>query len=113
MRVLLAVLAASPSGDQVNIGLLAQYGVLGVFAAMLVVFARVSYKRETDRSDRLENEVQRLNSLIQEKVIPALSSATRAVEESQDLLSAMTRERVELHSDYRRRPRRNDEETAG
>lgn len=80
------------SGD-VNLAVLSQYGVLGVFAAMLVVFARISYKRETDRSDRLEEDNKRLNGLIQDRVIPAVTSATRAVEECVELLNAVQRER--------------------
>lgn len=83
-------LAAS---SEVNLAVLSQYGVLGVFAAMLVVFARISYKRETDRSDRLEEDNRRLNGLIQDRVIPAVTSATRAVEECVELLNAMQRER--------------------
>lgn len=76
-----------------DVGTLAQYGVLGIFAVLLILFAKISYKRETDRSDRLEAEVQRLNEAIQERVIPALSSATRAIEESVELLNAIQRER--------------------
>lgn len=86
-----AVLAASSGSSDLSV--LGQYGVLGVFAAMLVVFARVSYKRETDRADRLEQDNKRLNETIQDRVIPALLSATRAVEESGELLNAMQRER--------------------
>lgn len=80
-------LAAESGG--VDLGVLAQYGVLGVFAILLILFARISYKRETDRSDRLEAEVKRLNDLIQEKAIPALMSATGAVEESAAMMRAM------------------------
>jgi hypothetical protein len=75
-----------------DLGVLAQYGVLGVFAVLLIVFAKVSYRRETDRSDRLEQEVVRLNNLIIERVIPALSSATNVVEDATELLRAMQRE---------------------
>ena len=63
-----------------------QYGVLGIVVALLIPFARMAYKRETDRADRLESEVLRLNQLLQDRVIPALLAATRAVEQSQELL---------------------------
>ena len=85
-------LAESAPTQEVDLGVLAQYGVLGVFAILLILFARVSYKRETDRSDRLEAEVVRLNNLIIDKVIPALSSATNAVEDATELLRSMQRE---------------------
>lgn len=83
------VLAAA-EGD---LGVLAQYGVLGAFALLLVLFARTSYKRETDRSDRLETENTRLNTSIQEKVIPALVAATAALEQAAQLIHDIERER--------------------
>lgn len=85
------VLEAAEASPEISV--FAQYGVLGVFALMLVVFARTAYKRETDRSDRLEQEVLRLNAAIQERFIPTLLSATSAVEESTALLRDLQRER--------------------
>ena len=87
---------AAESGGIGDLGVLAQYGVLGVFAILLILFAKISYKRETERSDRLEAEVVRLNNLIIERVIPALSSATGVVQDATELLRSMQRER-ELH----------------
>jgi hypothetical protein len=92
LRPLVNVIAAE-AGAEPNLGLLAQYGVLGLVAMLLIIFARVSYKRETDRSDRLETEVVRLNNMIIEKVIPALSSATGAIQDATELLRAVQRER--------------------
>jgi hypothetical protein len=96
-----------------DMGVLAQYGVLGVFAILLIVFAKVSYKREVDRADRLEQEVVRLNNLIIERVIPALSSATNIVEDATELLRSMQRERELAHIQDRVGPptrRRNETE---
>lgn len=93
--------ASLAAGDSVNVSILTQYGVLGIFAAMLVAFARISYKRETDRADRLEADNKGLNETIQERVIPALLSATRAIEESGELLNAMQREREVTQSSRR------------
>lgn len=84
---------AEAAADPVNLGILAQYGVLGLVAAGLFVFAKISYKRETERADRLEAEVTRLNNLIINRVIPALTSAAQAVEEATILLRDMQRER--------------------
>ncbi len=84
---------SSGGGGVGDLGVLAQYGVLGVFAVLLILFAKISYKRETERSDRLEQEVVRLNNLIIERVIPALSSATNVVEDATELLRAVQRER--------------------
>lgn len=84
---------AADSGGAGDMGVLAQYGVLGIFAILLILFAKTSYKRETDRADRLEQEVLRLNNLIIERVIPALTSATNAVEDATELLRSVQRER--------------------
>lgn len=81
------------AAESVDFSVFAQYGVLGIFAAMLVWFAKGAHQRERDRADRLEDENRRLNTTIQDRVIPALTSATRAAEEAGELLNAMQRER--------------------
>jgi hypothetical protein len=93
---------------------LVQYGVLGVLVIILIPFVKWLIKRETDRADRgeaevkrlnqvihetvipmgketeradrMEAEVNRLNSLILEKVLPAVLEANRAVTESNRLI---------------------------
>jgi hypothetical protein len=89
-------LAADIPSDPVNLAILTQYGILGIVAAGLFVFSKSSYKRETDRSDRLEAEVNRLNNVIIERdnmiidrAIPALTSAAQAVEQATRLLREM------------------------
>jgi len=72
---------------------LVQYGAIGIILVLLVTVSRSLIKREQDRADRLDLEVTRLNSLIQEKTIPALLSATQAVQASQALLQSMQYER--------------------
>ena len=49
-----ALADAAPPGTDLSI--FAQYGVLGVFVIILVVYARTSVKREIERADRLEAE---------------------------------------------------------
>lgn len=94
-----------------GLGVLAQYGALGVIAALLVVFARTAIKRDADRSeaawrreveraDRLEAEVNRLNNSIQEKAIPALLAGATAINECTQMLREMQRQR---RDDYSRR----------
>lgn len=84
--------AADASGDP-NLGLLAQYGILGLVAGGLIWFAKFMVGRETARADRLEAEVIRLNGLIVDRVIPALTSSAGAVEDATELLRAFQRER--------------------
>lgn len=70
-----------------------QYGVLGLAVAGLAVFARQAYNREAARADRLEQENQRLNQLIQDKHIPALESSTTATREMTEYLRVLAREK--------------------
>jgi len=92
-----------------------QYGAIGIFLILLVMFARSAIQRERDqadkavaqeraRADRIEAENVRLNALLLDRVIPALTSATRAAEESADLLQALHRERelIQLLQQQRR-----------
>ncbi len=93
-----------------DVAMFAQYGVLGVFAAILLWFARGSVQRERERADRLEAENLRLNQAIQERVIPALTAASRAAEEATALLAAMQRERELMRlAEQRRSPPREDD----
>jgi hypothetical protein len=84
------IYAADSSTD---FSVFAQYGVLGVIAVILIWFAKSAHQRERDRADRMEAENKRLNELVLERVIPALTSATHAIEESGELLNAIQRER--------------------
>jgi hypothetical protein len=86
---------------------LAQYGAIGVMLLVLGLFAKTLISREQLRSDRLESEVNRLNTLIQEKTIPALVSATQAIQASQQLLQAVQYQR---DVDQRAREQRTDRE---
>lgn len=89
----LQFLAAESGGGSVDLTVFAQYGPLGIIAALLIWFAKGAHQRERDRADRMEAENKRLNELILDQVIPALTSATRAAEESAELLNALQRER--------------------
>lgn len=65
---------------------LAQYGVLGILGAALLWFAYRAYQREVTRADRLESEVTRLNTVIQEQALPAVLAATEVVKDYTALL---------------------------
>ncbi len=87
-----------------GVGDFVQYGVLGVFTAILIWFAKGAYQREKDRSDKAEAEKERLYTLMLDRVIPALTSATKAAEDSADLLKALQRERELTNLVHPRRP---------
>ncbi len=65
---------------------LVQYGALGVIASIGLWFMWRAYRRECERVDRLEADNKAQIAAIQDRVIPALLSATRAVEESTELM---------------------------
>lgn len=100
--------AASDPTTTGIVGVLLQYGAVGAVALTLGFFARTLIKREQERADRLEveakearlaynAEVSRLNTLIQEKTIPALLTATSAINNSQQLLQSLQYQRdIEL-----------------
>jgi hypothetical protein len=105
-----AVAVAADAAGGIDLGVLAQYGVLGIFAAILVWFARGAHQRERERADRLEEKNNQLNELIRERIIPALISATKAVQDSGELLAAVQREReaLRLIDERRTSPRSRD-----
>lgn len=87
------VLSLADGSTGVDLSVFAQYGVLGVLTVLLIWFAKGAHQRERDRADRLEAENQRLNQVILDRVIPALTSASRAAEDSSELMRDMQRER--------------------
>jgi biopolymer transport protein ExbB/TolQ len=68
--------------------LLLQYGALGFMvlasgAIIRALFQRetAAFERERARADRMEAEVQRLNGILQDKMLPILHEATKAISE--------------------------------
>lgn len=66
-------------------GQLLQYGILGIFACLMIYalgkFFKImqeSSKRETARADRAEEQNRLLNEMIRDKVIPELTRAADA-----------------------------------
>lgn len=90
--------AAGDSG--VGVDALLQYGAVGVIAALALTAVMALYKRmavawdrerqqlldrlneERARADRLEEELAKLNSMVQSQTMTALNEATRAVSEA-------------------------------
>lgn len=65
---------AADGGDPV--GMLAQYGVLGVFAILLILYAKSSIAREQDRTERAEQQVRELNEFVRNELLPKQVEAT-------------------------------------
>lgn len=80
---------AEASTTAVNLDPLLQYGAVGFIAILALTAVRVLFKRVTDaydrekaRADRLEAELIKLNTAIQERYLIALSEANRAIAEA-------------------------------
>jgi hypothetical protein len=65
---------------------LLQYGVLGVFAIMLIIYTRGSIARERDKSDRAEAKVEELNAYLRTEVLPKQVEATMYYKQVSEVL---------------------------
>lgn len=81
---------------------LLQYGVLGAFTVILLIYTQGAIRRERERGDAAEAEVRRLNALAQDKTIPALVSATQAIAQAQAVLQTIQYQR-ELEANVAKR----------
>lgn len=67
-----------------------QYGVLGVVASLGLWFMLTVWRQTNARADRAEDEVRRLNQVIQDRHIPALEASVQA---NRELVRFLERER--------------------
>lgn len=65
--------AAQPSDP---LSAILQYGVLGAFAVLLILYAKSSIKREQDRTERAEQQVKELNEFVRNELLPKQVEAT-------------------------------------
>lgn len=66
--------AATTSTDPLQ--LLLQYGVLGIFAVLLIMYTRGSISRERDKYDQAQAQVEKLNEFIRAELLPKQVEAT-------------------------------------
>jgi hypothetical protein len=59
---------SAPSSDPLM--LLLQYGVLGIFAVLMILYTRGSITRERDKGDRADAKVEELNNFIRQELLP-------------------------------------------
>lgn len=82
---MLRLLASSTDG--LPLSGLGQLGAFGTILMILLSFGWYAYKRESNRADKNETEIARLNQLIQDKYVPSLEAATKALSDSADALT--------------------------
>ncbi len=79
----LATLAAAADGVSGGFAqVFLQYGALGAFAVVAIIFFNRAYKRESERADKAEQALAELNRDMRDKVLPVLIAATQAVAEA-------------------------------
>lgn len=74
MHQLLPLAAAADPSDPLT--LLLQYGVLGIFAVLMIMYTRGSINREREKGDRAEAQVKELNDFIRNELLPKQVEAT-------------------------------------
>lgn len=52
------------------VSLLLQYGVLGVFAVLMIIFTRGAIAREREKGDQASAQVDELNNFIRQELLP-------------------------------------------
>lgn len=72
---------------------LLQYGAVGAFVVVLAVFAWRSYKRESERADRLETQLLEANQRIIDRYTEVLTQTRDALVQSNDYLRDLARRR--------------------
>ncbi len=61
---------AAPATSTDPLQLLLQYGVLGIFAVLMIIYTRGSIARERDKSDQSQAQVDKLNEFIRVELLP-------------------------------------------
>jgi len=100
------LIAAAASGGGDPISIILQYGVLGAFAVLLVLYAKSSIKREQDRTERAEQQIIELNAFVRNELLPKQVEATLLHQQVAEVLG----EAVELIAEIKiieRRERRS------
>jgi hypothetical protein len=72
---------------------LLQYGAIGAIAVLLGIFAWYAYRRERDRADRLEQQLQETNTRIIDRFAEVLTQTRDALVQANEYLRDLARRR--------------------
>jgi hypothetical protein len=72
---------------------LLQYGAIGAIAVLLGIFAWYAYRRERDRADRLEQQLQETNTRIIDRFAEVLTQTRDALIQANEVLRDLARRR--------------------
>jgi hypothetical protein len=76
--------ASADTGDPLQ--MLLQYGVLGIFAVLMIVYTRGSISREREKSDHAAQQVDELNNFIRSELLPKQVEATLVYKQVAEVL---------------------------
>lgn len=82
------------------ISTIGQWGAAGALAALMLMAGRYVYRRESDRADRLENELREVNKALVEKYVPTLDATAKALLDANQLIIELRAERRILRNDH-------------
>lgn len=81
-------LAAATGADTSDpVLMLVQYGALGVIVILLVMYTRGSVTRERQRTDKAEQQVDKLNEYIRGELLPKMGEANSTYKEVSEVLA--------------------------
>lgn len=69
-------LAAASTAPTDPLQMLLQYGVLGIFAVLMILYTRGSIAREREKSDQASQQAKELNEFIRNELLPKQVEAT-------------------------------------
>jgi hypothetical protein len=78
--------AASGTDTSDPVLALVQYGALGIIVILLVIYTRGSLTRERTRTDKAEQQVDKLNEYIRDALLPKMGEATLLYKQVSEVL---------------------------
>lgn len=109
MQPLHIVWAAEAAASSDPLQLLLQYGVLGIFAVLLILYTRGSIAREREKSDQAATQVSELNDFIRSELLPKQVEAALLHKQVAEVLE----EAIQIIAESKLRDRISREDQAG
>lgn len=82
-------------------GLFAQYGAIGIIATLALIAVKVLFqynidalRRERERSDRLEEELRKLNELVRTDYVTTIAQASKAIGDANSVVTGVLSGRI-------------------
>ena len=86
MSTMATTAVAASGGTPLDYTFLTEYGLPGVFIAILIYLGLKVYRREIDRSAKIEAELKECRDRTLTEVLPLLASTSKALETTLEVL---------------------------